>query len=125
MKKFLRSRIFSFYNAFRGIATIFRSEINFVIQSAIALLVLAAGILLGITPTEWIIIILLIGMVLGAEAFNTAIERLCDAIDDQPSPKIRFIKDASAAAVLILSLSAAVIGILIFWKYLAALLLNS
>ena len=117
--------MFSFYHAFRGIATIFRSEINFVIQSVIALLVLAAGILLGITPTEWIIILLLIGMVLGAEAFNTAIERLCDAIDDQPSPKIRFIKDASAAAVLILSLSAAVIGILIFWKYLAALLLNS
>lgn len=121
MKINIRNRLDSFAHAFRGIYEITRSEPNFIIQVTIAVLVVCAGLIFRITDTEWLVIILFIGLVLSAEAFNSAIEKLCDAIDERPSPRIRFIKDASAAAVLILSIAAASAGILIFWKYIAAL----
>ena len=80
-----------------------------------------AGFLLTITVTEWLILILTIVAVLAAEIFNSALEALCDLIKEENHlgyKRTGFIRDASAGAVLILSLGAVLIGSLIFLPYL-------
>ena len=57
-------------------------------------------IVLRLDGTEWIMVIICIGMVISAEMLNTCIERICDLISAEKSEKIRFIKDLSAGAVL-------------------------
>jgi diacylglycerol kinase len=54
-----------------------------------------------------------------AEAFNTAIESICDLLSPQFSEHARVAKDVGAGAVLIVSIGAASIGLLTFWPYLA------
>lgn len=68
------------------------------------------------------IVVFLIGFVLTAEAFNTAIEKICDFIHPELHPKIGKIKDIAAGGVLIAVLTAVVIGLIIFAPKLIALL---
>ena len=53
-------------------------------------------------------------LVLGLELLNTAVEHLCDTITKDFHPAIKIIKDASAAAVLIVAAGSVVTGIMIF-----------
>ena len=56
-----------------------------------------------------------IALVWMAEAFNTCIEMLCDLwCKGEYHPQIKRIKDISAAAVLFISIAAAVTGAIIF-----------
>lgn len=51
---------------------------------------------------EWvdvILVMLVTGLVLVAEIFNSAIEALCDFVEERHNEKIKIIKDISAAAV--------------------------
>ena len=63
---------------------------------------------------EWIVCIILFSIVISAEMFNTAIEMTLDYINEDYDGKIKLIKDASAAAVLVSAIAAAVIGLIIF-----------
>ena len=69
---------------------------------------------LGLDRTEWVCIIIMIGLVLTAETFNSAIEKLADHLHPQYHPKIGLVKDLAAGAVLIISITAAVVGAIIF-----------
>lgn len=109
-KKFYFS---SFKNAFRGIGLVFR-EPNFLIQLTIGIIAVAAGFLFQISHNEWLALIIVSGIVLAAECFNTSIENLCDVIQPEKDKKIRMIKDISAGAVLITAIGAAATGVLIF-----------
>ena len=73
-----------------------------------------SGIYFKITKAEWLAISICCGTVLAAELFNSAIEKLCDIISPQLNPKIKFIKDVSAGAVLVLALMSLVVAFLIF-----------
>lgn len=55
-----------------------------------------------------------IGMVLSAEALNSAIERICDFVQPDRDHHIKVIKDLSAGAVLLCAIAAAVIGVIVF-----------
>ena len=110
MIRFFKSLSF----AIQGITFLLRFEKNAKIQTTIAILTIALGFWLKISNYEWIICIICIGIVLGAEAFNTAIENLCNLTEPNPNPKIKTIKDLSASAVLIVSMSVAFAGIIIF-----------
>lgn len=111
------SRSQSFRNAFRGIWFNLRNEPNFLIQCIVALLVIVAGFVLSLGRAEWIMVLLSIGAVLAAEAMNTAVEKICDRFMEKHDPLVRNIKDSAAAAVLIISLAAALVGILVFWPH--------
>jgi diacylglycerol kinase len=100
--------------AFRGILLTFRTERNAQIELCISLAVVALGLWLHLSATEWGIVLLCIGSVLGAEIFNSAIERWCDHVTHAIDPAIRDIKDTSAGAVLMTSIIAAMIGMIIF-----------
>jgi diacylglycerol kinase len=85
------------------------------IQLLITLLVIICGFLFSISLIEWIILLVLIGLVLAAELFNSAIEKLCDMFScGWQLNEVKVIKDMSAGAVALLSLISIIIGILIF-----------
>ena len=72
------------------------------------------------SPDEWRWVILAIGLVWLAEALNTAIERLANAITIEPNASIGYAKDVAAGAVLIATIVASAIGLTIFMPHLMA-----
>lgn len=117
----LRKVIRSFRFAGQGITDLFRFENNAKIHLLIAGIVLLAGFVFRLSLAEWAIVLTLIGLVWSAEAFNTAIEKLCDFVSPGIHPQIKAIKDLSSGAVLILAITAVVVGILIFSSHLLAI----
>lgn len=111
---YLKRRRDAFRYAFRGIATMFRSEPHASLHLIAAILVIAAGIYWRITPSQWCLCLLCIGAVFSAEAINTAIEALADRVSPEKHPLIEKAKDVAAAAVLIAAITAAIIGLIIF-----------
>ena len=104
----------SFVHAFRGIAILVASERNARIHVVAALAVVAAGLRLGVSSAEWCLLVLAIGFVFSAEALNTGIEFVCDALHPEQHPLIGKAKDVAAAGVLLAAISAAVVGAVIF-----------
>jgi diacylglycerol kinase len=76
------------------------------------------GFYFQITTTEWIVILVISAVVLALEMVNSSIERLCDLYTTDKHKEIAKIKDISAGAVLVAAFFAAVIGTIIFYKYL-------
>jgi len=113
-ESFFKNRIKSVGFALRGMFLLLRTEPSIKIQFFIALIVTACGFYFEISSTEWIVQVLAIGMVMGVEGVNTAIEKICDYIQPNLDPKIGFIKDISAGAVMIVSVLASIIGLIIY-----------
>ena len=78
------------------------------------LLVILCGIIFEISLLEWQICIVLFGVVIGAEIFNTAIETVVDLVMPNINEKAKLAKDLAAGAVLIIAISAAIVGLTIF-----------
>jgi diacylglycerol kinase len=114
LKNSLQKCVKSFDYAITGIGHLFRHGNNIRYQLAAAAIAVLLGVYLEVNNTEWHIIITLIGLVLMAEAFNTAIEVLCDIVNPDWHVKIGMVKDISAGAVLLISISAGLVGLLIF-----------
>lgn len=112
----------SFKYAFSGIGACFRSERNMKIHVTILCLVVLGGILCEINFMEWLICLILFGLVLSAELINTAIETTIDLCMPNLHPKAKLAKDTAAGAVLVLAMVAALIGLLIFIPKLVVLL---
>ena len=108
-----RARAKSFKYAFEGLGVLM-GEHNAWIHCCAAIVAIAASFLLKISSGEWCAVIICIGMVLSAEAFNTAIEAVCDHVSEKYAPLIKRAKDVAAAGVLILSIAAVIIGAIIF-----------
>ena len=113
----LMKRIKSFGYAFKGIASLVKREHNAWIHCIAIIVVTLAGLHFSITRTEWCIVCLCFGMVLAAEGFNTAIERLVDLVSPDFHPVAGDVKDVAAGAVLICAIAAAIIGMIIFIPY--------
>lgn len=116
----LRKRLRSFRYAAHGIRDLFRED-NARIHAVVAVAVIVAGVWLGLSLTEWAVIMLTIGAVLAAEAVNTALESLCDRVSPGFDEHIRRAKDLAAGAVLLLAMAAVVVGLFIFLPKLFAL----
>ncbi|HUX81167.1 MAG TPA: diacylglycerol kinase family protein [Candidatus Paceibacterota bacterium] len=104
--------------AYTGLTIAWNEELNFRIEIGIAVLVMALGFFFDISLFEWMFVTVSIALVIVAETFNTALEALCDAFRPQHDPHIAKIKDLSAAAVLLASCGAGIIGLLIFIPHL-------
>ncbi|MFB0947519.1 MAG: diacylglycerol kinase (ATP) [Spirosomataceae bacterium] len=118
----LKKTLKSFKYAFQGIGDLARFENNFRVHLFVVVVVILSSVTLRINRKEWMIVVFLIGFVLTAEAFNTAIEKICDFIHPEFHPDIGKIKDLAAGGVLIAVLTAVVIGLIIFVPKLIALL---
>jgi diacylglycerol kinase len=107
----------SFLFALEGLQYAFKRERNFRIEILLGILVIVLGYCFSITALHWLFIVLNIGFVLSAELFNTAMERICDAITTEINPLIKIVKDTAAAAVVVSALCALVSAIIIFYHY--------
>lgn len=109
--------------ALSGIRQSFKDERNLCVQMAAGVLVILGGIFFNITKSEWLVILVCIGLVLSLELVNTAIERTVDLFcETKHHPLAKYAKDAAAGAVLIFALTAAVIGLIVFLPYLISYL---
>ncbi|WP_338359369.1 diacylglycerol kinase family protein [Yeosuana marina] len=100
--------------AFKGVVCLLKTETNIKIQIAISVFVTAMGFYFNISNIEWMLQFLVIGLVMGMEGINTAIEKMADFIHPEKHSKIGLIKDIAAGAVFITSLSAIIIGLIIY-----------
>jgi diacylglycerol kinase len=111
-----------FGDAFRGLKLGVRGQSSFFVHFFVAALVVAAGFVLHCVAWEWCALAGCIGFVLAAELFNSAIEILFRGLDDAARERAWPALDVAAGAVLLASLTAAVVGLLIFVPKLAAML---
>ena len=109
-----KARWLCFRHAARGIAVHISTQANARIQGIAALLIAGLSWALGLSAMEWCAVVGAIGLVWVAEMFNTAIEFLVDFVSPNIHPLAGRIKDVAAGAVLVSSLTAAVIGAIIF-----------
>lgn len=107
------SRIDSFHYALAGIAYVLRTQRNTWIYSVVSAGVVALGASLGVNRTEWAVLLLTIGLVWTAEFVNTALETVVDLASPEIHPLAKIGKDVSAAAVLLASITAALVGLVI------------
>ena len=117
MKYDLKKQLRSFGYAWKGIQSCVGKEQNLSFHLIAAMAVIIAGIVLGITRTEWIMVVMCIGTVIAAELFNTAIEKLVDLVSPERHPVAGQVKDIAAGAVLICAVAAAIIGLITFIPY--------
>ena len=109
-----RARARSFRYAFAGMITLFRQEHNVRIHCVAAVCAVIAGCLCRISALKWCMVVGCIGAVLMAEAFNSAIEAVCDKVSPEYSVFIKKAKDVAAAAVLFVAIASVIIGCVIF-----------
>lgn len=99
-----------------------RGQVNARIHAALSLLVVGMGFWAGLSVVEWCFVVIAIAMVWMAEAFNTAIELVCDLSSPEFHPLVKQAKDIAAGAVLLAAIGAAMIGLMVFLPYLLALI---
>ena len=104
----------SFKYAGYGIRQSYKGEQNLKIHTFIAILVIVFGFFLEISYYEWLVCLILIGLVLMAEFFNTAIEYVVDLASPKVHPLAKAAKDTASAGVLMMAIISATIGLIIF-----------
>jgi len=110
----LSARIKSIKYALEGMFLVLKTQHNAWIHATATFLVIALGISVSLTSTEWLLLVLSISVVWVAESFNTALEYLADAITKDFHSSIKNAKDISAGAVLISAIGSLIIGLIIF-----------
>ncbi|MCU0809994.1 MAG: diacylglycerol kinase family protein [Thiobacillaceae bacterium] len=111
----------SFVYALQGLVFMLRSQPNAWVHLLATLGVCGAGFYVGLSRGEWLWICMAVVLVWSAEAFNTALEQMADAVHPQRHPGIGRAKDLAAGAVLVAAIGAAVIGGVVFWPHLAGM----
>ena len=109
-RRFLKSFEYSFCGLYYAI----RNEQSVLIMNICLLLTVIAGFVLKITINEWIFVIFSIGLVLGSELLNTAIEATVDLVTPQFHPLAKIAKDTASASAFVFSIMAFIIGCLVF-----------
>lgn len=100
-------RIFKkFRYACRGLLFVLKHELSFRVELLLAVVTLLVASFMGLPPLGWAVILLAIGMVLGAELFNTVAEKLLDLAEPRLSVHVAQLKDILAGAVTIFILMA-------------------
>ncbi|TSJ42407.1 diacylglycerol kinase family protein [Fluviicola chungangensis] len=121
----ISQRLLSFKHAFAGLRTLFSEEHNARIHLVSAIIALILGFVLRISLSEWVLLVIVIGIVFICELINTSLEALADFVSPEKHPQIKKVKDLAAAAVLISAVSALVTGIIIFLPKIITLCTNN
>ncbi len=104
----------SFKSALNGILLVIKMEINMKIIIAASALVAILGFIFKITYYEWLIVVLVTGLVYFAEMVNTSIEAVTDLVTTEWKEDAKIAKDVASGMVLVSSIIALVIGLMIF-----------
>lgn len=113
----IKRLIKSFKYAIKGLIKIFEEEQNLKVQSLIGFSAVFLAIFFRISRLEWIVLILIIGLVILMEIINSAVERVADILKPRIDTYVKEIKDITASAVMLASIISIIIGGIIFWPY--------
>ena len=111
---FVKNRIKSIGFAFKGALHLIKNEASIQVQLVIGIILTIVGFYFELSTTEWIIQVLVIGLIIAIEGINSAIEEVADFIHPDYHKKIGLIKDISAGAVFIFATTAVIIGFIIY-----------
>lgn len=112
----------SFGYAFQGIVEAFRVGRNFKVQLCFAVLAVVLGIVFRIEPVEWAAVAICIGVVLGGECVNTAIEAVVDLVSADYHELAKRAKDCAAGGVLVCSLASVAVAAFVFLPRIIAMM---
>ena len=101
-------------NCINGFKFININEDNFKREIFLGIIVLILSYVFRVNKIEFIIIIIMIGLVLVCETINTAVERLVDLASPGYNKIAGEVKDIMAFAVLLMCIISLVIGAIIF-----------
>lgn len=104
----------SFKYAIEGIIYAFKYEQNIIVHTLVMILVILLGIIVKLSIFEWLICLILFGLVIATEMINTAIEATVDLACDKKDPLAKIAKDTASGAVLVFAITASIAGIIIF-----------
>lgn len=111
---FFTGRFKSIGFAVKGAFKLITTEHSVMVQSFIACVLIVAGFYFNISHEEWLVQTLAIGLVLGIEGLNTAVEKVADFIHPDYHERIGFIKDIAAGAVFFAAMTAIAVGCIIY-----------
>ena len=104
----------SFLFAIQGFRTAIATERNIKVMLAVGACAIVAGLALQLDLLSWAIVLLCCGVVIMAELMNTAVETVVDLVSPEFPPLAGRAKDIAAAAVWVLSVIVAIVGVLVF-----------
>jgi diacylglycerol kinase len=104
----------SFKYSIDGLAYAAKKEQSIFIMMICLILVLSFGLMFKISLLEWFFIFISIGLVLGTELLNTAIEATIDLLSPSYHPLAKIAKDTASASVFVYSIVAFIIGCFVF-----------
>ncbi|HDP69497.1 MAG TPA: phosphatase PAP2 family protein [Actinobacteria bacterium] len=111
-----RSLVKSFNNAIEGIIYVLKTQRNIRLHLLAAVLVLTSSLVLDVGRFEFLLLLFAIILVISAELLNTAIEYSIDIVTTSFDPLAKIAKDVAAAAVLVASIGAFLIGYFVFYS---------
>ena len=109
----LRSRLRAFRFAFEGLGYLVRTQPNARIHLTVTVAVVFLAAWLRVDREGWVWLVLAIGLVWAAEAFNTALEAVVDLTSPEKHPLAKAAKDVAAAGVLLAAFTAVAVGLLV------------
>ena len=110
IKRFFKS----FGYAVDGLVYAFKYEQNMLVHILATITVVILGIVLEISPVEWLICFLIIGLVIATELINTSIEAVVHLTCPETNPLAKVAKDTAAAAVMVFAIVAILLAVFIF-----------
>lgn len=122
LTQIVKTRIKAFSYALAGVYHVIRTQQSAWVHVITAIIVVAAGFLLGLTLGDWVCVVMAIAIVWMAETFNTAVEYLCDVVSPEHSEAVKRAKDIAAGAVLISVVCAIILGMIAFLPHILALI---
>lgn len=115
-------RLRSFRHAISGIVLMLRTQHNAWVHLVATISIVCIGLLLGLTKSDWALLLPVIIIVWVSETLNTAFELLCDVTNPDFHPIVKQAKDVSAGAVLISAIGAVVVGLIVFIPHICRIL---
>lgn len=113
IKRFFNSIKFSL----EGLFYAYRYEQSLWVHAIATIFAISLGIIFRIKLSEWAIVFIALGVILGMELINTAIEAAVDLVTLEVHPLAKIAKDCGSAASFIMTLVAIVICLFVFGPY--------
>lgn len=113
-KKGVKRFFASIHNSLAGLFYAYRYEQSLWIHGIATIFAISLGIIFQIKFWEWAVVFIALGIVLGMELLNTAIEAAVDLVTLEIHPLAKIAKDCGSAASFILTLVAILICLFVF-----------
>ena len=88
----------TFMNSIDGIKCYARDGKSIILYLIGVIFEIIFAIVFDVNGLEWILIVVMLGIILSVELLNTAIEAVCDAVSKEYNPLIKIAKDCGSAA---------------------------